>query len=144
MQKAQIFFDTLPSCRACKLILPVVQEIADENGAELTIMDSRDLHDSQTATLPMIYIYPPNDQPRIVLDGTATVGDIEAALGKTQYNFLENIMMVGENAFQGIVEILPSGEVVEVAYEEEKPDSKMVLILILVLIVGVFLYLKFK
>jgi len=151
IEKSQIFFDTAPYCGACKAIQPLVEQIAAERGAEFYEMDTPDLHNDRTFTLPMMYIYQRDlngDMVKeTVLDGTATVGDIERALGNTSPNFLDNpftnIGNVMENYFSGIIEIGANGKPSAVSYEEEG-NNRMTMIIVGILIVLVIAYLMLK
>jgi thiol-disulfide isomerase/thioredoxin len=144
---AQIFFDTLPSCGPCKVILPRIVDLANENGAELFIMDERKLHGDETTTLPTIYIYDSKSN-RTVLDGTATVGEIEKALGKTQPNFLQSNFQRMDTYFDGIIQANSDGTFSNVSYSEdilnkERDIWTMIVIFIVVLIAASYLLSKY-
>jgi thiol-disulfide isomerase/thioredoxin len=150
MDEPAIFFDTAPYCGACKTILPVVRQIAAKNGVDLYEMQPGE-HDPETFVLPMIYIFAYDENGNYVktaLDGTATVGDIERALGNTSPNFLDNpftnIGKVMENYFNNIVEIDEDGNAFNVSYEEGNNKMTMIIVGILIVLVIAFMFVKYS
>jgi thiol-disulfide isomerase/thioredoxin len=151
MDEPAIFFDTAPYCGACKTILPVVRQIAAKNGVDLYEMQPGE-HDPETFVLPMIYIFAYDENGNYVktaLDGTATVGDIERALGNTSPNFLDNpFTNIGnkmEEYFSGIIEIGANGKPSAVSYEEEGNNRMtMIIVGILIVLVIAFMFVKYS
>lgn len=58
-----IYFDTLPSCGACRLVKPRIEAAANEAGAQFIERNTRAEHGSNSTVLPTIYIQKDNEQP---------------------------------------------------------------------------------
>jgi thiol-disulfide isomerase/thioredoxin len=141
----QIFFYTLPSCGACKQQLPVVQQIAQENGAELFIMDSKSLHPPEVVFLPSISVFDDEDNETF-LQPPIRVGEIERGLGVGNFNFLNSITKIPnamENYFNGIVKIDQNGNAVAVSYDDGNNEMRNWIFAIILAVCFLVIYFKF-